>query len=61
MKELVTLRVEVRLAWWWSWLYVPALYVLVAMGGQPDWDKVGRVAARAVKFKLARVRPELQA
>lgn len=56
-----TVRVQVYVAWWFTWLYVPGLMTLAALGGTPDWSKVDRMLTRAVRVKLVPVKSEVQA
>lgn len=55
MKRTYTYRIVITTAWWWGWLYVPAVMTLVLMGGTPDWNKVERVAAFALRLRLVLV------
>ena len=55
MRALQTYRIQITTAWWWAWLYVPGVLVLMACGMTPDLDKVGRVAAKAVRARLVLV------
>lgn len=46
------LDLKVGWAWWWTWLYVPSLMAMMALGAVPNWDKVADVMARAVRIKI---------
>ena len=50
--KVLRCRVVVHFAWWWTWLYAPAVVFLATLGATPDWDKVGRIAGKAVRIKL---------
>ncbi|NLA68298.1 MAG: hypothetical protein GX856_08675 [Gammaproteobacteria bacterium] len=58
MKVEQAYRVEARLAWWWRWLYVPGLYAMVLMGGEPDWGKIRAMAGRALRVRLVPVKSD---
>lgn len=45
-------RVHITTAWWWQWLYVPGVVGLAAMGMTPNWEKVQRAAALALRVRL---------
>lgn len=50
-------RIRVRVAWWWTWLYVPGIMLAWTITGRmPDMDKVEYWASRAVTLKMRRVR-----
>ena len=51
----IRFRVEVRIAWWWNWVYAPAVVFFAALGATPDWDKVSEIAGKAVRARLVRV------
>ena len=48
----ITCRIEVRLAWWWSWLYLPGVSFLTSAGMEPDMEKVAAMLKRAVRVRL---------
>lgn len=55
MKLDQTYRIRVTFAWWWTWLYVPAVYTLVVFGWEPDLDKLQRAAKLATRVRLVLV------
>lgn len=53
-------RIEVTFAWWWKWLYLPALYLAVAVTMRPpNWKRVADVADRATIIRIHRNRTEI--
>lgn len=48
----MSVRIKIRVAWWFTWLYMPGLYTMVAMGCQPDMKKVGKTIERALTVKI---------
>jgi len=52
----VAFTIECRTAWWWTYLYVPAVLLMLALGATPNWAVVARDAERAVRIVLKPVR-----
>lgn len=53
-------RIEVKFAWWWTWLYLPALYLTVAVTMRPpNWQRVAAMAIRATIIRIHRNRTEI--
>lgn len=48
-------RIQITHAWWWTWLYVPGVVGMTSLGFSPDWVKIQRVAARAIRARLVLV------
>jgi hypothetical protein len=55
MTAVQTYRIYTTTAWWWTWLYLPAVFALMALGMTPDWTKVERAAVLAVRVRLVLV------
>lgn len=55
-RATVTYRLEMRYAWWWASLYVPALFLMASLGITPNWDKVQADAMRALRLRMVRVK-----
>lgn len=51
-KPAMSVRIKIKVAWWFTWLYMPGLYTMVAMGCQPDMKKVGKTIERALTVKI---------
>lgn len=51
-----TYRLEMRYAWWWASLYVPALFLMASLGITPNRDKVQADAMRALRLRMVRVK-----
>ena len=56
----ITAKIEVRTAWWWNWLYLPAVNFLTESGMEPDMAKVSAMAEKAVRIKIVEVPPNEQ-
>lgn len=48
------MKLDLKVHWvcWWTWLYVPGLMFLMALGMVPNWDKVTDVMAKAVRIRI---------
>lgn len=42
-------KIGVRIAWWFSWIYIPLLQLGCSIGLEPDPDKLAIAARRALK------------
>lgn len=51
-----TIRLSMRYAWWLRYYLYGLVTVAVLTRKQPDWDKVARVMAKAVRIKVEPVR-----
>lgn len=49
----VQVRLCVRMAWWWRWLYVPAFWCAAVLGIPPNWDSFRRVTFSAMRVRIA--------
>lgn len=47
------MTVSVRIAWWFTWIYVPLLAFGISLGLEPNPEKLSRAVRRAVKAKAA--------
>jgi len=49
-------HITFSIAWWWRWLYVPAMRAYVRLGGTPDPAKLELVLNRAIRIHSSNVK-----
>ncbi|MGX9960884.1 hypothetical protein ACW0US_19210 [Xanthomonas euvesicatoria] len=47
---------KVRVAWWWTYLYTPAVVLMICCGLAPSQRRIEQDAVRAIRIVLRPVR-----
>ena len=55
-----TVTVEVKMAWWWKWLYEPGVTVAlffslcVDIEAEPNWERIEYWTRKAIRTKVVK-------